>query len=515
MYYWISVLLISLLLGLLSLYLGLSAYLTVPFIVILQWLLTKFLTSNNRNDEVKADLTVGDPVNDAGKQISRSSSAIAIGGASVSYFIDKIAKTFSELVTNAKEIAENLEILDSNNSTLNEEANEVLAQIEISEGATKQASEKLSELVMQQKDVVRQIENANKQLALLHERASAIGNITTTINQLADQTNMLALNAAIEAARAGDQGRGFAVVADEVRALAKKTSDATQGIDSVLKDINTFSRDSSEAMSLVADSTAKMANSADTVEQVMVSSTSSIEKATLAMANIRQMLTQHAKTNRAIGDNSLNLYQSTERMEADVKDVSTQVMALSNETENIFRMLESFATGDIHEDVRKIAQAASKAISLIFEEAMRENRISERDLFNFNYKKIEGTNPPKYNTSFDTFTDKVLPEIQEPILATYSFVIYAGAVDVNGYFPTHNKRFTQPLSGNYERDLLNNRTKRIFNDYTGSRCGKNQHSFLLQTYKRDTGEVMHDLSVPILVNGKHWGGFRIGYKAVQ
>jgi methyl-accepting chemotaxis protein len=36
--------------------------------------------------------------------------------------------------------------------------------------------------------------------------------------------------------------------------------------------------------------------------------------------------------------------------------------------------------------------------------------------------------------------------------------------------------------------------------------------FLLQTYKCDTGEVMHDLSVPIYVNGKHWSGFRIGYK---
>jgi methyl-accepting chemotaxis protein len=36
---------------------------------------------------------------------------------------------------------------------------------------------------------------------------------------------------------------------------------------------------------------------------------------------------------------------------------------------------------------------------------------------------------------------------------------------------------------------------------------------LLQTYKRDTGEIMHDLSVPIYVQGIHWGGFRMGYQA--
>lgn len=70
------------------------------------------------------------------------------------------------------------------------------------------------------------------------------------------------------------------------------------------------------------------------------------------------------------------------------------------------------------------------------------------------------------------------------------------------------------MTGDYDIDLANNRTKRIFGDRTGSRCGSNRKAFLLQTYKRDTGEVMHDLSVPIYVNGLHWGGFRIGYRSL-
>ena len=67
------------------------------------------------------------------------------------------------------------------------------------------------------------------------------------------------------------------------------------------------------------------------------------------------------------------------------------------------------------------------------------------------------------------------------------------------------------MTGNYEKNLVNSRTKRIFDDYTGSRCGSNNETFLLQTYKRDTGEVVHDLSAPIFVKGRHWGGFRVGY----
>ncbi|MEY4593235.1 MAG: hypothetical protein RIR18_2130, partial [Pseudomonadota bacterium] len=80
------------------------------------------------------------------------------------------------------------------------------------------------------------------------------------------------------------------------------------------------------------------------------------------------------------------------------------------------------------------------------------------------------------------------------------------------YVPTHNQRFSQPLTGNEQTDFINNRTKRIFDDPVGKRCGEHQLPFLLQTYRRDTGEIMHDISAPIYVNGKHWGGFRIGYR---
>jgi len=79
--------------------------------------------------------------------------------------------------------------------------------------------------------------------------------------------------------------------------------------------------------------------------------------------------------------------------------------------------------------------------------------------------------------------------------------------------PSHNRRYCQPLTGDHTKDMAGNRTKRIFTDRTAVRCGSHTQPFLLQTYKRDTGDILHDLSVPIYVNGRHWGGFRVGYKA--
>jgi methyl-accepting chemotaxis protein len=76
-----------------------------------------------------------------------------------------------------------------------------------------------------------------KSILELAEQATAIGDITALIDDLAEQTNVLALNAAIEATRAGEHGKGFAVVAAEVKSLAEGSRRATAEVRQVLGDI--------------------------------------------------------------------------------------------------------------------------------------------------------------------------------------------------------------------------------------------------------------------------------------
>lgn len=89
-------------------------------------------------------------------------------------------------------------------------------------------------------------------------------------------------------------------------------------------------------------------------------------------------------------------------------------------------------------------------------------------------------------------------------------VVFAVPVDTNGYLPTHNTRYQKPITGDVDIDRVGNRTKRVFNDPVGLNAAQNQEPGFLQIYHRDTGKVMWDVSSPIYVKGKHWGGFRIG-----
>ena len=117
---------------------------------------------------------------------------------------------------------------------------------------------------------------------------------------------------------------------------------------------------------------------------------------------------------------------------------------------------------------------------------------------------------------FTELTDRHLPPIQEALLEMDPRVVFCAAVDNNGYLPTHNRKFSHPQGPDPVWNAANCRNRRLFNDRTGAGAGANTRPFLLQTYRRDMGGgvfvMMKDASAPIYVNGRHWGGFRMGYR---
>jgi len=161
--------------------------------------------------------------------------------------------------------------------------------------------------------------------------------------------------------------------------------------------------------------------------------------------------------------------------------------------------------------VLQLARDTAEAIAASFEEALAESWIDEEALFSRDYTAIAGVEPAKYETAFDALCDELLPPLQEPVASAHPWIVFAISANPDGYVPTHNDRFCQPLTGDRARDLVGNRTKRIFSDRVGRSVGAHTDPYRLQVYRRDTGQIMFDMSVPVFVNGRHWGGFRVGY----
>jgi methyl-accepting chemotaxis protein len=122
----------------------------------------------------------------------------------------------------------------------------------------------------------------------------------------------------------------------------------------------------------------------------------------------------------------------------------------------------------------------------------------------------------QYTTRFLALADRLLPELQEAVVATLPKVVFCAAVDRNGYLPTHNHRFSRPQGTDPLWNAANCRNRRLFQDRTGLAAARSTRPFLLQTYRRDMGggqfALMKDLSAPITVQGRHWGGLRIAYQ---
>lgn len=337
----------------------------------------------------------------------------------------------------------------------------------------------------------------------ISEHSEKISQFTEIIDQIAFQTNLLALNAAVEAARAGEQGRGFAVVATEVRALAKRSADAASEITDYIGQSEKSIVKGRESVTNANASMEKIDASVTTLSDVVQTVSDTTASQEDRLQGVHGSLSE------------LNDFGSHyESMSEEVLKVSSAISDDTNyltETVKTFKLSDSEFTHPFHRHVSELAAQAAKKVGQELTQAIRSGQLSEDALREPSYNKIANTRPEKYNTGFDSFCDRALPAIQEEILSSDPAIAYAITADYNGYVPTHNNIYCQPLTGNSKVDIVGNRTKRLFGDHVGRSVGRHTKDYMLQVYRRDTGAIMFDMSVPIYIDGWHFGGFRIGY----
>ena len=381
--------------------------------------------------------------------------------------------------------------------TMDESVGSIAKSLEKSARAAKQSLTTV-------KDSGRANIDAEEALEVMTRDAAAIGEMLETIESIAQQTNLLAINASVEAARAGEAGQGFAVVSAEVKQLAQRSSTAAGQIREIVErnaqSVNTCSSRISVCTNLIADIGAHV-NDINGIGMEIFA----------ACDNQKEVL---AEVRRSVDI----LKQKSDETTKVMSDTKENAEALGIVAENLNHSLSSFLLqDDLMVDEICIR---SNDISKRLEALIDSGKISMEDLFSREYRKIEGTNPAQFETDFNRVADQVLPDILESALDISEGVIFSAAVNVDGFLPTHNKAFSKPPKpGDSDWNAANSRNRRFFNDRVGLAAGRSELPYLIQSYRRDMGAgnfvTMKDISAPIVVKGRHWGGLRIGYKPLK
>ena len=195
----------------------------------------------------------------------------------------------------------------------------------------------VSGAVEQMSEVAESVEKSAQVIQQLADRSAQIGNISSTIANIAEQTNLLALNAAIEAARAGEAGKGFAVVADEVRKLAESSNVAASQIAELITTIQT-------EMNSALTQMEKGNGEVESGKIIVAAAGESFQHITDAIAE----LTSHAEeilNNAQVASKRVDkLVESMDELNQSSKDVSAETESVSAATEEQSASIDEVAS---------------------------------------------------------------------------------------------------------------------------------------------------------------------------
>ncbi|HWH72820.1 MAG TPA: methyl-accepting chemotaxis protein [Methylibium sp.] len=351
--------------------------------------------------------------------------------------------------------------------------------------------------------------------AAVEQVGAEVGGIVDTLRQVADaasqitqialQTRLVAFNASVEAKRAGEAGRGFAVVADAVKDLSAQVEASSKAIMGTVADLDARVGVLAKEIQL-REGRGQQGGFHRALAEVQDGVSHIADAAARSRATCDGLTSQMAGIQREMQRATDALGQANSRSEAFLKV-----------SENMIEVVAGCGIDTEDTPYIRGAQEAAAQISKLLEDAVRTGTIGEAELFDEQYRPVQGSDPQQHLTRYNELTDRLFPQVQERMLALSTKVVYCIAVDRNGYIPTHNRQYCQPQRPNDPVwNFAHSRHRRLFTDRTCLAAARNTRPFLLQTYRRDMGGgnliVMKEAAAPITVNGRHWGGMRLAFQ---
>ncbi|WP_147105665.1 methyl-accepting chemotaxis protein [Tateyamaria sp. syn59] len=447
--------------------------------------------------------------------LARSSSTLGYEIVDLAGFLDMIERQAQDQRTALEVLSGSAADIETANDAVEAAATDLVQSVARTQAEVGQSVEMMRDLGSRSRDVAAWVQDLSDRSDTVGKTLAAVKTNNSQIAAISMQVNTLAINAKIEAARAGDAGRGFAVVAEAINELSQKTKSAAAEISANIETLTHWiAALGTEATDVAEQAMDVIAQSTET-DRALARMEQSVNDTRGEAARIAEHSAQVQQAIAAFGPNMHNIGQSVAQTSDGIVEAHGRIERMVDTSEEIVQ--SSAALGGMTEDAPFIEDVRRRSVAVAdaFEHLLAEGHLSEASLFDRTYITLPGTRPPQVATSYNDALDRILPPIQEPALNFDERVVFCAAVDINGYLPTHNKKFSRPQSDDEVWNTANCRNRRIFDDRVGLKAGRNTAPFLLQVYRRDMGggtfKMMKDLSAPIFVRGRHWGGLRLAY----
>jgi methyl-accepting chemotaxis protein len=449
-------------------------------------------------------------------ELSTRLGTLGVEVADIAGHLEDITARISNQAERFQELEEAAHVMSAGNREIDDTAREAQRTAVAAAAETGESRELIAGAVGHIKQLSAAVERIEQRLSSFGPVVRQISTVASSIETIAKQTRLLSLNAGIEAARAGSAGQGFAVVAGEVKKLAEETRTATDRISGSMRalgeQIEGLIQETGAATLRAKEAERGAQQIGELVgrayEAFTMTGTRVDTIARAAGANLDAVsgtLTQLEDLAQGVQLSSENLKRADKRVEA--------LLALS---ETLIEFIAESGGQTADTPIIRLSIETARRISAEFDAAVARGEITEADLFDERFEEIHGTNPKQFLTRYTRFTDRLLPPMQDPVQTADPRIVFSVAWARNGYLPTHNPNYSLPQGADPEWNAAHCRNRRIFKDRAVQRVALSTKPFLLQTYRRDMGGghfvLMKDVSSPILVRGRHWGAFRIGFR---
>lgn len=349
------------------------------------------------------------------------------------------------------------------------------------------------------------------------DRALAeVGQVTATIQAIAQQTNLLALNATIEAARAGDAGLGFAVVASEVKKLATQSAGATQRIE---QSIATLTAEAQAMLDSIGKGVAK-ARSAHRgtmdIESTVGRLGSLMEGLSRNSENVADRIRSMATALDQVGLGLSALSTTSTDNASGLQRLSERVNVVSNDTNGMLQMLaESGVEIPDSRYIRFALEAAAKAAAAVHD-AIARGELSLDAAMGEDYRQIADSDPPLFTHPIQPAMTAGARPLQDAARSLPGF-FGISFTDRRGHGSVAMPERSQPQRpGDAAWNAEHARCGLFFRYPETMEQVTMTDPFCLKAYRRPLagGGVMllKQVIASIRIGGQHWGVLQLAYE---